>query len=415
MSKKIQLSPSGIPLVDLAWGGLYRGGTYFLVGPRKSGRTLLALQFAMECAQQKEVCLFFTSMRPKDLMIHASSIDFDLQHFMNQNLVIVVRVTPPANLDEYENPDEYLAEYLKDIVSVVDQYKPNKVVFDELTPLVGFSEPEFLKETFLETIENIEDSGITSLLVLSEPATPASQIIVDTLTENATGIITLQKETESVSILQPGSMSISPNIGHTEGKFIAPYYIEAYKGILVDFKPVSKTEERLKVIDRLEERYKSLAEIELQPEEFAVENIYSLEDFKLILNNQIAKYQTTGQVFSVISIRLEESAEQQKLLTLNQLLNTVRLSIDRKDKICNIENRILVLLSKGDEKAVNNFISRVKTNLPDDDPEYLKSISRLISLYAVKVNKDIRNADDLLALLLPEGLTSQQNPTKDLI
>ncbi len=79
MAKKIQLLPSGIPLVDLAWGGLYRGGTYFLIGPRKSGRTLLALQYAKESAEQKDICLFFTSMRPKDLMIHAASIDFNLQ------------------------------------------------------------------------------------------------------------------------------------------------------------------------------------------------------------------------------------------------------------------------------------------------------------------------------------------------
>ncbi|GBD87465.1 circadian clock protein kinase KaiC [bacterium BMS3Abin03] len=415
MSKKIQLSPSGIPLVDLAWGGLYRGGTYFLVAPRKSGKTLLALQFAMECAQQKEVCLFFTSMRPKDLMIHASSIDFDLQHFMNQNLVIVVRVSPPANLDEYENPDEYLAEYLKDIVSVVDQYKPNKVVFDELTQLVGFSDPQFLKETFLETIENVEDSGITSLLILSEPATPASQIIVDTLTENATGIITLQKEGESVSILQPGSMSISPNIGHTEGKFTAPYYIEAYKGIMVDFKQASKTTARLQVVDQSLERYKPLAEIELPAEEFVPSNIYSLDDFKLILNNQIAMYHTTGQVFSLVSIRLDESAQRQKLLTLNQLLNTVRLSVDRKDKICSVGNKILVLLSKGDKKAVNNFIVRIKANLPDDDPEYLQSISHLISLFAVKVSKEIQNADDMFALILPGRSTLKEKSTKDLI
>ena len=65
MNQKIQLLTSGIPLVDDKWGGFYRGGTYLLVGARKSGRTLLSLQYAMECAKQKNVCLYFTSMRPK--------------------------------------------------------------------------------------------------------------------------------------------------------------------------------------------------------------------------------------------------------------------------------------------------------------------------------------------------------------
>ena len=41
MKKKIQLVSSGISIVDNAWGGFYRGGTYLLIGPRKSGRTLL--------------------------------------------------------------------------------------------------------------------------------------------------------------------------------------------------------------------------------------------------------------------------------------------------------------------------------------------------------------------------------------
>src|SRR3990170_4832009 len=151
MTNRIQLLPSGIPLVDSAWGGFYRGGTYFLIGPRKSGRTLLALQYALECAQQKEVCIFFTSARPKDLMIHAASIDFDLQHYMNQNLIIVVRVTPPVNLEEVEDPDSYLSEYMKDIVPVVEQYQPNKLVFDELTYFVGFKNLKLLNEVFLQT------------------------------------------------------------------------------------------------------------------------------------------------------------------------------------------------------------------------------------------------------------------------
>ena len=89
MKKKIQLVPSGIPLVDKAWGGFYRGGSYLLVGARKTGKTIIGLQYAMESALQDEVCLFFTSVRPKDLMINAASIDFDLQHYMNENLVIV--------------------------------------------------------------------------------------------------------------------------------------------------------------------------------------------------------------------------------------------------------------------------------------------------------------------------------------
>ena len=237
MTKKIQLLPSGIPLVDLAWRGLYRGGSYFLIGPRKSGKTILALQFAMKSAEQNEVCLFFTSMRPKDLMILAASINFDLQHYMNKNLIIVVRVTPPEELEEVENPDEYLAEYISDIVPVVNQYSPSKLIFDALTQFVNIKNAKLLRSTFLKTIENIEDIAITSLYTLSEPANPVSRSIVDLLTELATGVIQLEKKADVVDKKNPGVMTINPNLGHSEGIFSANYFIEPNKGISTDYRP----------------------------------------------------------------------------------------------------------------------------------------------------------------------------------
>ena len=50
MKKSVQLFLSGIPIVDSAWGGFYHGGTYLLVGEKKSGKTLLSLQYAVETA-----------------------------------------------------------------------------------------------------------------------------------------------------------------------------------------------------------------------------------------------------------------------------------------------------------------------------------------------------------------------------
>ncbi|MFN3695250.1 MAG: RAD55 family ATPase, partial [Ignavibacterium sp.] len=119
MKKAVQLFPSGISIIDSAWGGLYRGGTYLLVGERKTGKTLLSIQFAVETAKQKEVCLFFTNTRPKDLMIQAASIDVDLEYYMNQNFIIVVRVAPPPDISQFANRDDYLGEYLSDIITVV--------------------------------------------------------------------------------------------------------------------------------------------------------------------------------------------------------------------------------------------------------------------------------------------------------
>jgi len=390
------LVPSGISFIDEAWGGFYRGGTYLLVGPRKSGRTLIGLQFTKECVEQQEVCLYFTTMRPKDLMINASSIDFDLQSCMSQNKVVVVRVNSPGDASSYSEPDEYLSEYLRDIVPVIEQYQPSKLVFDEMTPFTGFNNIEKLKEAFIKTCEEIEEYGITSLFIIGEPATPSAGTIVYSLSENSTGTIHLQKKENSEGgTFAGGIITITPNVGHTEGQFSANYHIAPNKGFVTEISKqpsvqigTSETKE--------ESLYKSLSQIETKTENYSFTNYYDYDDFYLILNNQIAFYKSTGQTFVVVSLVLDESAVNQGLLTLSQLKNAVRLSTSKKDKICVIDNRVVVLITKEDRKNVNNLVARIKENLPGTDREYLSRVAQYISVCTLQVDDSINNADDLL-------------------
>ena len=406
MTQKIQLVPSGIPLVDLTWRGLYRGGSYFLIGPRKSGKTILSLQFAMKCAEQNEVCLFFTSIRPKDLLILAASIDFDLQHYMNQNQIIVVRVTPPENLEEVENPDEYLAEYISDIVPVVNQYNPSKLIFDSLTQFVNIKDSKLLRKTFLKSIEGIEDSGITSLFTLSEPANPVAKGIVDLLTELATGVIHLEKQSYILNKENPGLMTINPNLGHSEGKFSANYFIEPNKGITVDYLPTEEEEPSADINKEGEEKYKLISEIEEPVTVIDLSDEYSLEEFELIINNQIALYQLTGRIFRLISIRLDEGPVQQKLISLNQLRNAVRLSTDKKDKVCTVGNKILILFLHDMENAVAELVTKIRSNLVNDDVLLVRAMSEVISIYSIVVDKEVKDAKEMISRILNNESTN---------
>ncbi len=407
MKDKIQVIPSGIPLVDLTWGGFYRGGTYFLFGPKKSGRTILALQFVQQAVKEKEVCLYFTSVRPKDLMINAAAIDFDLQKCMNQNSVVVVRVTPPKNVELAKDPDSYLAEYIRDIQKVVSQYNPNRIIFDELTPFIGFKNLSFLTETFLETIEVIEERGILSLYIVGEPASPATQKVLDSLLSLSTGFISLQKEGDFVSKDEPGVMNISPNVGHTEGRFSANYFIEPNSGIEIDYYP--KNLQELIKPGYKQEEYVKLSEIKVGEKVSEPINVYDIDEFKLLLNNQIAFFKSTGQPFTLVSIKLDEGAESNKLITLKQLQNAIRLSVDKKDKICTLKNKILVLFTK-EEKEISNFIAQIITNLPNNTPNYINNITRYISLYTTKVSEDTKSADDMFEHLLAANVYGKHNP-----
>lgn len=410
MTRSINLIPSGFTFLDKKWGGIYRGGSYLVIGPRKSGRTLLALQFASEAAKASEVCLYFTNMRPKDLMIQAASLNFDIQSYMNHNLLIVVRIASPNEIYEVPNPDDYLAEYLHDIVSVANQYKPNRIVFDELTPYIGFRNIDYLHDVFIRTLEEIEEKNINSFFIINEPATQKAQLIVDTLRHSVTGSILLKKRAEPIyGQYYGGTVTIIPNVGHTEGQFSADYIIEPYKGISVE-PTIIKTFTRNDIdqdenIPELSKIFKPLTRIKsesMSDAKINFSNFYSVEDFHLIINNQIALFKSTGQEFHLVSLKLDSSAILKGLITLNQLKNVIAKSVQKKDKICIIENTILVLIVKTNAQMLNDLIKNIKGNLPSTDETYVNAVTELIKIYTLEVSNSFSNSSELIELILSD-------------
>jgi len=397
MASTVRKIPSGFSFIDNNWGGMYRGGSYLVVGPRKSGRTLLGLQMALEAAKSAEVCLYFTLMRPKDLMIQAASLNFDIQSYMNQNLIIVVRVAPPNDIYDLYNPDEYLVEYLNDIVTVVDQYHPSRIVFDELTPFVGFKNLEYLKDSFVKTLETIEELDITSLFIISEPATQKAQSIVDGLSEFVTAVIQLKKDKSTHGERsQNGSVLISPNVGHNEGQFSSPYRIEAYKGVTTVFTPLTHITDEFTPQMKSPIDYTQITKVELPSEPYAYSNVYNYTDFLLILNNQIALFKSTGQAFNLISFKLDTAAQMRGLLSLSQLQSSIRVAVSKKDKICIIDNKVIVLLVRGNLKSVIELMTNVQNNLPSRETNYVNAVLEYISIFNLEVNEKIDNADNMM-------------------
>lgn len=400
MKKSVQLFRSGIPIVDSAWGGFYHGGTYLLVGEKKSGKTLLSLQYAVEAAKNKQVCLYFTNSRPKDLMIHAASIDIDLENYINQNTIIVVRVAQPTETTEFKSRDEFLNDYLHDIISVINQYNPARIIFDELTPYVEYENLNNLREAFGSMVETIEDMGITSLLILREPAAQSSKMIFNVLNSFATGIIQLHKSEESEDQQQPGVIDITPNIGHTEGKFKANYFIEPYKGITTDFK-ITKRLTRENQLPEITELIPNKTISEISPQ-YLVPNIYSINDFKLIVNNQIALYKTTGQKFTILSLSLNPFSQAQSKISFDQLSYSVKLAVHKKDKVCTINDKIYILITKSDDKLVDDLIAKIHQTLNGGG-------AANVSYLMLKVNDSMNNVEDIFKEFDGEAVRTQPN------
>ncbi len=410
MSNSVRRVPSGFSFIDNNWGGIYCGGSYLLIGPRKSGRTLIGLQFALETAKSSEVCIYFTLMRPKDLMIQAASLNFDIQSYMNQNLIIVVRVAPPNDIYDMYNPDDYLVEYFRDIITVVDQYHPSRIIFDELTPFVGFKNIDYLQDTFIRTLETIEERDITSLFIISEPATQKAQSIVQGLSQYVTGTIQLKKESlDKGDRLQGGVVTITPNVGHTEGQFVDDYRIEPYKGVTTEFSPVTKTNDELPSMPKGSRNISKPTSVDGPGEPYVYSNVYNYNDFLLILNNQIALFKSTGQIFNLVSFKLDPASQLRGLLTINQLQNAIRQSTSKKDKICVIENMVIVLLVRGSLKSAMDLMQNIQMHLPSRDQNYISAILDFISIYNLEIDDRVDNAESMMNFILNSNADSSHN------
>ncbi|GJQ64019.1 MAG: hypothetical protein SCALA702_30720 [Melioribacteraceae bacterium] len=417
MNRGIRLIPSGFRFIDKAWGGIYIGGSYLLIGPKKSGRTLVGLQFALEAAKNNDVCLLFTNMRPKDLMIQAASVNFDIQQYMSQNLIIVVRISPPNYIYDTYNADDYLIEYFNDIITVVNQYKPARIIFDEITPYIGFRNLDLLRDSFLHTLEVIEDRDITSLFVVGEPATPKAQSIVDVLANYVTGSIKLKKSEEKIdNRFFGGNVVITPNVGHSEGQFESVFKIVPKKGVVVEYAGIEEEEvEEKPTITKSEESDDSkVADLikskfgKAEGDKFGISNVYEYDDFLLILNNQIALYQSTGQMFNLLSFKLDPAAQVKGLLSLNQIQNAVRTATDKKDKICIVDNKIVVLVVRSDKASVDALLKKVQKNLPSADENYLNTVKEFISLLNIEVNESADNSEIMMDYIQASDNTSNQ-------
>jgi len=406
MSNKIRIIPSGFDFVDKSWGGIYRGGSYLIVGPRKSGRTLMGLRFALEAAQDGEVTLYFTNMRPKDLMIQAASLNFDIQAYMNQNKIIVVRVGDPEDVYNLPNPDKYLADYFTDIISVVNQYKPMRLVFDELTPYVGFRNIQYLKDAFLSTLENIEEKDITSLFIIGEAATEKAEMLVNTIGQHVTGVFSLKKATTKFNNkLFGGTLEIIPNVGHTEGQFEFNYRIEPLKGVtIVDDEEENDVIPHIASVPVIKKSTKPvLKNTDNEKKNDNTVITYSYSDFKLILNNQIALYKSTGQMFNLVVFKLDSTIYQNGLFTNAQFKHTISQSMEKKDKLCFNEDYFYVLQVRSDRDSFNKLISRFVNNLPKQESDYLQVICDHVWLNNKFVDDKVISAESLLLEIVSDN------------
>ncbi|MFY9691147.1 MAG: circadian clock protein KaiC [Candidatus Acidiferrales bacterium] len=155
----IERVSSGVPDLDalLEGKGYYRGSTVLLSGTAGSGKTTLAASFADATCRKGERCLYIDfEESPKQVARNMQSVGLDLAQWSEKGLLF----------HEAWRPTQYGMEmHLLRIHKLIEQVKPQAVILDPITNLIGSSTEKEVYSVLLRLIDMMKGAGITAVFV----------------------------------------------------------------------------------------------------------------------------------------------------------------------------------------------------------------------------------------------------------
>ncbi|MGB7308618.1 MAG: circadian clock protein KaiC, partial [Candidatus Acidiferrales bacterium] len=155
----IERVSSGVPDLDalLEGKGYYRGSTVLLSGTAGSGKTTLAASFADATCRRGERCLYIDfEESPKQVARNMQSVGLDLAQWSEKGLLF----------HEAWRPTQYGMEmHLLRIHKLIEQVKPQAVILDPITNLIGSSTEKEVYSVLLRLIDMMKGAGITAVFV----------------------------------------------------------------------------------------------------------------------------------------------------------------------------------------------------------------------------------------------------------
>ncbi len=150
--------PTGIPSLDKMFlgpnPGFTRGSTVLVSGTAGAGKTSLAAAFALETCKRGERCLFYSYEESAGQLIqNMSSIGINFKPWLKKGLLKIVSLRPTfAGLEMH----------LLDLYKLVDSFKPESVVIDPLTSLIGEGDEREIRSLITRMIDLLKTRAITT-------------------------------------------------------------------------------------------------------------------------------------------------------------------------------------------------------------------------------------------------------------
>ena len=148
---------TGIPSLNALFngGGYTRGSTVLVSGTAGTGKTSLGVAFAVETCSRGERCVLLSyEESPGQLIQNMTSIGFDLAPLVKSGLLLIVSTRPSFF---------GLEMHLLDLYKMLAEFKPQAVVIDPISSLLGQGNPLEIQSMLTRMIDALKSQSITGV------------------------------------------------------------------------------------------------------------------------------------------------------------------------------------------------------------------------------------------------------------
>lgn len=167
---------TGIDFFDEQYGGVYRGRALLVSGRASTGKTVLGLQFIRQGLRLDERCLILSTMAANDLTICAEAVGFSLAADLDLGNLILLEYNSFVAGRYFPSQSISPPEGFSQLREIIFSNSIRRVLLDTVLPWVAgpVTEQKLMMEQVFSFVRAFDRMGVTALMTIPKPASPAA-------------------------------------------------------------------------------------------------------------------------------------------------------------------------------------------------------------------------------------------------